>query len=119
MKLYLVKEEERQVWVAALAHEHMYAYVANTGKFHDNNALRNDYYMERDFTYEEIGPAEARRLIDEGVGRLDERSGALDRWRADPDPSIRPTCSPSRPATTAEVVVTASGFPLVAWRHRP
>ncbi|MEI8410110.1 MULTISPECIES: hypothetical protein [unclassified Kribbella] len=86
MKLYLVKEEERRVWVAALAHETMYAYVANTGKFHDNNALRNDYYMERHFTYDAIGPAEARRLIDEGVGRIDESSGALERWRADPSP---------------------------------
>jgi len=33
MRLYLVKEEERLVWVAALAHEVMYSYVANTGKF--------------------------------------------------------------------------------------
>jgi hypothetical protein len=38
MKLYLVKEDDRLVWVAALAHETMYSYVANTGKFHDNNA---------------------------------------------------------------------------------
>jgi hypothetical protein len=85
MQLYLVTEEERPVWVAALAHETMYAYVANTGKFHDNNALRNDYYMERWFIYEEIGPAEARRLIDEGVGRLEEAE-VLARWQADPNP---------------------------------
>lgn len=99
MKLYLVKEDERRVWVAALAHETMYAYVANTGKFHDNNALRNDYYMERWFTYEEIGPAEARRLIDEGVGRLDEGSESLDRWRADP-----------KPLEPADVLSIAAGF---------
>lgn len=88
MKLYLVKEDERLVWVAVLAHEHMYSYVANTGKFHDNNALRNDYYMDRDFTYEAIGCAEARRLINQGVGTLDEEyhSDALERWRADPKP---------------------------------
>ncbi|TCO34302.1 hypothetical protein EV652_102368 [Kribbella steppae] len=88
MKLYLVKEEGEPLWVAALAHERMYGYVANTGKFHDNNALRNDYYMERDFTYEEIGPAEARRLIDGGVGRLDEVEEAeiLAIWQADPKP---------------------------------
>lgn len=88
MKLYLVKEDERLVWVAALAHERMYAYVANTGKFHDNNALRNDYYMERWFSYEEIGSAEARRLIDQGVGTLDEvdHSDALAQWRTDPKP---------------------------------
>jgi hypothetical protein len=88
MLLYLVKEAERLVWVAALAHEHMYSYVANTGKFHDNNALRNDYYMERAFSYEPIGPAEARRLIGQGVGILDEEdhSEALVEWRADPKP---------------------------------
>ena len=88
MRLYLVKEDERLVWVAALAHETMYAYVANTGKFHDNNALRNDFYMVRHFTYEGIGPAEARRLIDQGVGTLDEDDSAesLAKWRADANP---------------------------------
>ncbi|TDW66588.1 hypothetical protein [Kribbella pratensis] len=88
MKLYLVKEDDRLVWVAALAHEHMYSYVANTGKFHNNNALRNDYYMERWFTYEPIGPADARRLISQGVGTLDEdeHSDSLVDWRADPNP---------------------------------
>ena len=88
MKLYLVKEDDDPRWVAALAHERMYGYVANTGKFHDNNALRNDYYMERDFTYEEIGPAEARRLIDAGVGRLDEAEEGemVAVWQSDPRP---------------------------------
>ncbi|TDO64115.1 hypothetical protein EV651_105339 [Kribbella sp. VKM Ac-2571] len=88
MRLYLVKEEERLVWVAALAHEVMYSYVANTGKFHNNNALRNDFYMVRDLDYEPIGPAEARRLIDQGVGMLDETRSAtsLAKWRADPNP---------------------------------
>ncbi|MDX2974495.1 hypothetical protein [Kribbella solani] len=88
MKLYLVKEDKRRVWVAALAHEHMYSYVPNTGKFHDNNALRNDYYMERGFSYEPIGPAEARQLTSEDVGLLSENLHAevLDGWRADPKP---------------------------------
>ena len=87
MKLYLVKEDNDPRWVAALAHERMYGYVANTGKFHENNALRNDYYMERDFSYQEIGPAEARRLIDSGIGRLDEVEEAemVAVWRADPN----------------------------------
>jgi len=101
MKLYLVKEDERLVWVAALAHEHMYAYVANTGTFHDNNALRNDYYMERWFSYQEIGSAEARRLIDQGVGTLDEddHSDALIGWRADP-----------KPLDPADVLSIAAGY---------
>ncbi|HWD77800.1 MAG TPA: hypothetical protein VG497_02935 [Kribbella sp.] len=88
MKLYLVTQDERLVWVAALAHEVMYTYVANTGKFHNNNALRNDFYMVRNFTYEEIGPAEARRLIAQGVGTLNDTDhpDALGKWRSDPDP---------------------------------
>ncbi|HEY3561363.1 MAG TPA: hypothetical protein VGL05_28055 [Kribbella sp.] len=88
MKLYLVREEERLVWVAALAYEVMYTYVANTGKFHDNNALRNDFYMVRNFTYEPIGTAEARRLIAQGVGTLNDTDhpDALAKWRSDPKP---------------------------------
>ena len=101
MKLYLVKEDDRPVWVAALAHETMYGYVANTGKFHDNNALRNDFYMDRDFTYEEIGSAEARRLIDNHLTALNEDRYAesLARWRAD-----------SKPLDPAEVLSIAAGF---------
>lgn len=88
MRLYLVKEEERMVWVAALAHEVMYTYVANTGMFHNNNAVRNDFYMVRNFTYEDIGTAEARRLIARGVGTLNDKDhpNALMKWRADPNP---------------------------------
>jgi hypothetical protein len=101
MKLYLVKEDGQPVWLAALAHERMYGYVANTGKFHDNNALRNDYYIDRDFSYEEIGPAEARRLIDGGIGRLDEIEEAEDLavWRADP-----------KPLDPADVLSIAAGY---------
>ncbi|HWD77802.1 MAG TPA: hypothetical protein VG497_02945 [Kribbella sp.] len=85
MRLYLVTEDGRAVWVAALAHEHMYSYVANIGMFHDNNALRNDFYMERDFGSEPIGAGEARRLIRDGVGTLDEDedSESLAGWRSD------------------------------------
>jgi len=99
--LYLVTDEERLVWVAALAHETMYAYVANTGKFHDNNALRNDFYMERLLTYQEIGPAEARRLIAQGVGTLDEVEDdeVLAEWRADP-----------KPLDPADVLSMAAGY---------
>ncbi len=101
MKLYLVKERDRSVWVAAVAHETMYAYVGNTGKFHDNNALRNDFYIDRHFGYEEIGSAEARRLIDSGIGHLDEDEygEAVAEWRADP-----------KPLDPAEVLSMAAGF---------
>jgi hypothetical protein len=101
MKLYLVKEDDRPVWVAALAHETMYGYVANTGKFHDNNALRNDFYMVFDFTYEEIGSAEARRLIDSTITPLDEEQfeDALAEWRAD-----------TKALDPGEVLSMAAGF---------
>ncbi|MEU8224464.1 hypothetical protein [Kribbella sp. NPDC048915] len=83
-------EAGRPLWVAALAHETVYSYVANTGNFHDNNALRNDYYMVRRFTYEPIGPADARRWISEGLGTLndDDSPSALARWRSDPNSLI-------------------------------
>lgn len=85
MKLFLVKEGQRQVWVAALANENMYSYVGNTGRFHDNNALRNDFYMEQHFEYEELTIAEAEELISAGVGTIDEseRADALSKWRSD------------------------------------
>lgn len=92
MKLYRVTEDDRLVWVAALAHENMYGYVANTGRFHDNNALRNDFYMDRHFAYEEISIAEARRLIETEIELLDEEEYAevLAEWRAD-QRSLDPT----------------------------
>ncbi len=101
MKLYLVTERERPVWVAAVAHETMYAYVGNTGKFHDNDALRNDFYLDRHFGYQEIGSAEARRLIDSGVGRLDEDEygDVVAEWRAD-----------LKGLDPAEVLSMAAGF---------
>ncbi|WBQ07135.1 hypothetical protein [Kribbella sp. CA-293567] len=100
MRLLLVKDGEREVWVAALAHEHLYSYVANTGFFHDNNALRNDYYMEFDFEYEEIDIVRAKELIAAGVGLLDEdsRADALAKWRAD-----------SRGLTPADVFAAVAG----------
>ncbi|GAA0961560.1 hypothetical protein GCM10009554_78230 [Kribbella koreensis] len=101
MKLYLVKHEGEPVWVAALANETMYGYVPNTGMFHDNNALRNDFYMERYFSYEPIGSAEARRLINDVITPFDEDdyADALAEWRADPTP-LNP----------AEVLSMAAGF---------
>jgi hypothetical protein len=88
MKLFRVSdtEDDTTLWVAALGGEHLYCYVQNTGRFHDNNALRNDYYMERELSYQPIGVAEARELIADGVGLADEQQmeRALARWRGDP-----------------------------------
>src|SRR2546429_423014 len=87
MKLYLVKEDDRLVWVAALAHEVMYAYVANTGKFHYDEGARHAYFFLNGMQYVDIGIAEAKRLMAAGVGTLDEVESAdsLRRWWDDPE----------------------------------
>jgi hypothetical protein len=72
-RLFLVTEGERQVWVAALIDEDVWTYVANTGKFHRNEGVREDYFMTNHAEYSEIGISEAGRLIDIGVGSVDER----------------------------------------------
>jgi hypothetical protein len=53
------------------------------------------------FTYEEIGAAEACRLMDQGVGRLDEaeHSDALAQWHAD-----------TKPLDPADVLSIAAGY---------
>jgi hypothetical protein len=80
-------EEDRRLWVAALTGEHMYTYVQNTGRFHDNNALRNDYFMVRELDYRSISVTEAHELIADGVGQADEdlMDLPLANWRRDPD----------------------------------
>jgi hypothetical protein len=85
MKLFVATEGDRVAWVAALAGEKMYGYVPNTGKFHENNALRNDFSLDRTFEYREIGVGEARRLIETGLEPLDETEydDVIARWRAD------------------------------------
>ncbi|MGY4771973.1 hypothetical protein ACXC9Q_34145 [Kribbella sp. CWNU-51] len=35
-RLYLVKDWERELWVAALMDEDVWTYVGNTGRFHRN-----------------------------------------------------------------------------------
>ncbi len=66
----------------------MYAYVPNTQRFHRNDGLRDDYFMERELEYDEIGVVDARRLIETELAALDEErmADALRDWRADPEP---------------------------------
>lgn len=88
MRLYLVIDtaDQRPLWVAALSGEHMYCFVQNTGRFQDNNALRNDFYLDRELEYRPIGVTEARTLVADGLGHADEEAmdRALARWRDDP-----------------------------------
>ncbi|WP_427889755.1 hypothetical protein ACQHIV_40325 [Kribbella sp. GL6] len=86
-RLFLVKDGETELWVAALLEEDVWTYVGNTGKFHYNEGARHDYYFLNGMQYVDIGIAEAKRLIAAGVGTLDEvESGdSLRRWREDPE----------------------------------
>jgi len=86
--LYLAKDGDRAVWVVALIEEDTWSYVANTGKFHLNDGLRDDFFFRNEFKYEEIGVREAARHIEQGVGRLDpaEMPDIVQSWYDDPNP---------------------------------
>jgi hypothetical protein len=87
VQFHLVKEGERPVWVAVLAHEKMCTYVANTGKFHDNDALCNDFYLDRDLTGEPTWAAEVSAADRRGIGRSDEVDAVGDRRWSDLSPA--------------------------------
>lgn len=88
MNLYLVKTRDgKDLWVAhETADGDIFVYVPNTGKFHSNPALGEDFYVDREFTYELVDESRARELVDEGVvGKMDGRVKAaqLARYKAD------------------------------------
>jgi hypothetical protein len=87
-RLYLVKDGEREQWVAALVDEDVWTYVANTGKFHRNEGARHDFYFLNELDYVEIGIAEAQWLMRAGVGTVDEQEfpDSARRWREDSQP---------------------------------
>ena len=84
-RLYLVKDGERELWVAALVDEDVWTYVGNTGKFHRNDGARHDFYFVNELEYLEIGIAKAQRLIRAGVGTVDreEFRGSAQLWGDD------------------------------------
>jgi hypothetical protein len=63
-RLFLARDEERLLWVMALIDADVWTYVANTGKFHRNEALRDDYLAGTVLSYEEVGVTEARRAVE-------------------------------------------------------
>jgi hypothetical protein len=85
VSLYIVKDGERFVWVAARLGADIYTYVPNTGKFHRNEGLRDDFFMEQDLQYEETTVTGAKAAIEAGLEPLDEQVMAdhLTDWRAD------------------------------------
>ena len=84
-RLFLVKDGDKELWVAALVDEDVWTYVGNTGKFHRNEGARHDYYFLNGMQYVDIGIAEARRLIQARVGAIDEQEfpDSARRWRED------------------------------------
>jgi hypothetical protein len=88
MRLYLVTDGGREVWLAAGDGLDMYSYVPETGRFHLNDGLGDDFVTGGGLTYTPIGVTEARRLIERRVGSVaaPERRDLLDHFRADPSP---------------------------------
>ena len=86
-RLFLVSQGERRIWVAALVDEDIWTYVGNTGKFHRNEGVRDDYFMNNEAQYADIGIAEAKRLIADGVGQVDAEKNpdSLRDWQQDED----------------------------------
>ncbi|GAA3108960.1 hypothetical protein JOF29_001520 [Kribbella aluminosa] len=86
-RLFLVSQGGREVWVAALVDEDVWTYVGNTGKFHRNEGVRDDYFAGNEASYADIGIAEAKRLIADGVGQVDEEQNPdpVRDWRQDDD----------------------------------
>jgi hypothetical protein len=89
--------------VAALVDEDVWTYVGNTGKFHRNEGVRDDYFLTNEAQHADIGIAEAKRRIAEGVGQVDEqkhstrsRAGARTRTPWTPR-SSSPRWSPTSP----------------------
>lgn len=86
MSLYVVRDGERFVWMAAVLGEDVYCFVPDTGRFHRNEGLREDFFMERELQYEGVTVGRARALIESGLDRLDPEVMAdhLAEWRDDP-----------------------------------
>jgi hypothetical protein len=88
MKLFKVSDGDRDLWVAALLGDRMYVYIDNTGRFHRNDALSEEYLLDQDLAYERIGVSQARGLMAQHVGRGDDIKvrDQLARYHSDPNP---------------------------------
>jgi hypothetical protein len=84
-RLYLVSQGDRRIWVAALIDNDVWTYVTNTGRFHRNEGVGDDFFMRNVADYTEIGITEARRMIEAGVGTVDEEKDrdSVQEWRGD------------------------------------
>lgn len=87
MRLLKVSDGDRDLWVAALLGDRMYVYVDNTGQFHRNDALSEEYLLDQDLAYEPIGVSQARDFMSQHVGRGDDDKvrDQLARYHCDPN----------------------------------
>ena len=87
MNLYLVRNPDGvPVWVAFESDQkRLYTYVQNTGKFHLNAGLYEDFYFDHTMTFEPIDQQAAAAAILSGIGRRDEGSFVhiLERYHRD------------------------------------
>lgn len=133
MSLYLVKDGDRQLWVA---HEtdagQLYVYVPNTGRFHRNRGLAADFYGEQHYSYEPLSGAEVQDAVRDKVGKLDGRTkrAQLDRYTADAaaldlddvlgELAVAYTPSPQRRAAAkAGVIARSKRGEWVVWKTYP
>lgn len=74
MTLYLVKDGDRELWVAYQDDQaRMWAYDGHTGKFHRSRPLYLDFFWDKENQYTAIDDAQAREAIARGVGKYDKR----------------------------------------------
>lgn len=89
MRLYLVADRDgREIWLAAEYGQDLYSYVPETGRFHLNDGLGDDFFTGGGLTYTSIGVTEAKALIERRVGSVaaPDRRDLLAHFRADPSP---------------------------------
>lgn len=70
------KDDEMRIWV----------YVQNTDRFHLNQGLYRDFLFEHANSYEPITVEVVRKVICDGIGRLETRTSdrIVERFRSDP-----------------------------------
>lgn len=102
--LYLVKEGDRSVILAAERDGRLYGYVPNVNAFVYNKPMSVDFLIDRNMTYQPVDTDEAAAIIKAGqIGKINGRTNKflLDRTKAetrriDPIETWAPTSSTNR-----------------------
>lgn len=84
--LYLVKEEDRAVILAAEHEGRLYGYIPNVNAFVYNKPMSVDFLIDRNMTYQPVDHDEAAAIIKAGqIGKINGRTNKflLDRTKAE------------------------------------